>query len=627
MNLECASDQNTEQTIDQKTLDSAAIMAQAQAVLLRYFGHAQFRNKQKEAIESILNGQDTLVIMPTGAGKSLCYQVPALLQNGVTLVISPLIALMKDQIDQLTVLGIQADSLHSGQSYDEQQRILSAYQNRQIQLLYVAPERLSQPYFNALLQQFPPSLIAIDEAHCISQWGHHFRPDYLMLGQLKVAFPQVPIIALTATADELTQHDIMRQLNLNHPNLVLSSFDRENIRYTVVEREGEGNRQIDTFLKQHQGESGIIYCLSRKRCEEVGAMLKARGYSAEIYHAGLEQAIRNQAQERFLQEEAVIMVATIAFGMGVNKSNVRFVIHANCPKSIENYYQETGRAGRDGLPAEALLLYKNSDFDWPRQQLKEKEACAQVEIERHKIDQMSHYVSALLCRRVILLNYFDEHLSQSCGNCDICLNPPQYVDGLEDAQKLMSAIARTQQRYPLSVIIDILKGRLSKIIKENQYDQLSVFNIGRHHSDEEWKSIAHQLIQSGYIKQDVFNGRRLYFTASSLSLLRGEVAIGFAKPRRDIIRFTPSSKKDKLSAQFSFEERKLLAILKHRRTALSKRDGFAPDQIFNDAILQDMVQKLPTSQAQLLKIAGIGLPQAQKYGDPFLQAIAKFKAE
>lgn len=600
-----------------------ALFNKAQQALTTYFGYQSFKENQKQAIQSALAQKDTLVIMPTGAGKSLCYQIPALVLDGVVLVVSPLIALMKDQVDQLTILGIPAAVLNSTQSYLEQQAILSSYRQKQIKLLYVAPESLNKSSLQAVLQQMPPSLIAIDEAHCISQWGHSFRKHYLELGTLKIQFPNVPMMALTATADELTQKDILKQLRLNDCVMIISSFDRENINYSVIDRVENGYRQIDTFLKEHIGESGIIYCLSRKRCEQLGEYLKTRGYQAEIYHAGLDPSLRVKAQERFLNNEAVIMVATIAFGMGINKSNVRFVIHANAPKSIENYYQETGRAGRDGLPAQALLLYRDSDLEWQKKQLEEKETSFHTQVEYHKINTMKEFVEAIFCRRIILLNYFDEHLTKPCGNCDICLNPPKYYDGLEDAQKLLSAIARTGQIHSLSYLIDLLRGDRTKKIIEQKSDQLQLFGLGKHHSKLVWESIARQLIQRGYIKEDILNHKRLYFTESSRSLLTGQTPLQLVQMRKEKVSF--GYKKEKISARLSFEENLLLANLKHKRMQLSKEYGFVPDQIFNDAILQDMVQKLPITESQLLKISGVGILQAQKYGAPFLDAILKFK--
>lgn len=601
------------------------LFKKAQQALSTFFGYQTFRENQKQAIESILSKKDTLVIMPTGAGKSLCYQIPALVFEGTTLVVSPLIALMKDQIDQLAILGIPAAALNSAGSYQEQQAVLSAYQQGKIKLLYVAPERLKQATFTQLLQHYPPSFIAIDEAHCVSQWGHSFRPDYLQLGLLKQEFPTVPTMALTATADEMTQRDIIVQLHLHSCQTILSSFDRKNIRYSVVERE-DGNRQIDTFLKEHRGESGIIYCLSRKRCEELGEFLKCRGYPVEIYHAGMESILRTRAQNRFLEAESMIMVATIAFGMGINKSNVRFVIHANTPKSIEHYYQETGRAGRDGLPAQALLLYKESDLEWQKKQLQEQEPSLQRDIEYHKIEAMNEFTTAMFCRRIILLNYFDEHLTKPCGNCDICLNPPHYYDGLEEAQKLLSTVAKTKQKQPLNYIIDVLMGSKNASILKHNDDQLSVYGIGKTEKRTTWISIARQLIQRGYLKEDITQHKSLYLTPSSLDLLKGQVMLQLVKPRL-ITASLFSNRKDKISTQFSFEERKLLAILKNKRKLVAAEHGFMPDQIFNDAILQDMVQQLPTSESALLKISGIGTLQAKKYGKPFLQAIRKFKAE
>lgn len=603
-----------------------SIKDQIEDVLHNVFGYKTFRNQQKEIIESIIDGRDTLTIIPTGGGKSLCYQIPAVLLPRTALVISPLISLMKDQVDQLLANGISAAYLNATQSIDEQQHVIEQYLNHTIKLLYVSPERLAAFSFSTLIQQNPPSLIAIDEAHCISQWGHDFRPDYRQLGQLSTRFPDVPIIALTATADKMTQADIIHQLKLVDPLVVVRSFDRPNIRYTVVEKFNL-TEQIVSFIENQKGNSGIIYCASRSKVEDMTTRLIARGFSTIAYHAGLTTNERQQAQYAFLKDDVQIIVATVAFGMGINKPNVRFVIHADCPRSIEAYYQETGRAGRDGVPAEAILFFSSKDLNWYYQQIAEKIDGEHKEVELHKIKTMESFAKSLICRRIVLLNYFGEHRTTSCNNCDICLYPPEHYDGLIDAQKVLSCIYRVEQRYGAQYIVDILRGSARAQIKENDHDKLSVYGIGKKHSSDYWLSVIRQLISLGYLNQNISTYTTLQLTTNARQILRGEVSLNLAKPRLEIVkksRLNRYARAINLTTILSYEERILFNNLKRLRKDIANFENVAPYIIFSDATLLEMVQTKPESKKMLLNITGVGKIKLEKYGTLFLDEINNF---
>ena len=587
-----------------------------QAILRDVFGYQTFRDGQQEVIESAVAGRDSLVIMPTGGGKSLCYQIPALAREGVTVVISPLISLMKDQVDQLKANGVAAECVNSTQSREALIGIYNRMHSGQLKLLYVSPERVLTGEFIERLHNLPLAMIAVDEAHCISQWGHDFRPEYAALGQLKQQFPQVPIMALTATADDATRSDILSRLNLTDPHVYLGSFDRPNIRYTLMEKHKPVS-QVIRYLDTQKGHCGIIYCGSRKKVEMVTEKLCNNHIRAAGYHAGMDADERAYVQEAFQRDDIQIVVATVAFGMGINKPNVRFVVHFDIPRNIESYYQETGRAGRDGLPAEAVMLYDPADIAWLRRMLDEKSDGPQKQVESHKLTAMSSFAEAQTCRRQVLLNYFGEYRDKPCGNCDICLDPPKHFDATEEARKALSCVYRVNQSFGIGYVVEVLRGMQNIRIREHGHDKISTYGLGRDHSHDYWVSIFRQLIHKGMLHQNITRNSTLQLTEEARPLLRGDMSLELAVPRLDTA--VRAAKADKLSSKNY--DKKLFAKLRKLRKSIADEEGLPPYVVFSDATLIDMADILPTSYGEMLAVSGVGQRKLEKYADPFLDLI------
>ncbi len=595
-------------------------ITRAKEILKSQFGYDSFRMNQEQAIETVLQKKDCVVLMPTGGGKSLCYQIPALMLDGLTVVISPLIALMKDQVDALRNNGVEAAFLNSTQTGREQTEVFQKVRSGEFKLLYVAPERLLQTgdQFIDFLKSVDVSLFAIDEAHCISSWGHDFRPEYIQLGRLKRYFPDVPLIALTATADKLVRQDIVEKLGIRNAALFVSSFNRPNIFYKIEPKRNSYGRLLE-YLETRREESGIIYCLSRNSAESLAADLRDEGFDALAYHAGLDKETRDKNQSLFLKDEVKIIVATIAFGMGIDKSNVRFVVHMDLPKNIESYYQETGRAGRDGLQSEALLFFSWGDVNKLKGFAEVEGNKSQTEIMLKKLNTMGAFGDLKTCRRRFLLNYFSEELTEDCGHCDNCNTTFETFDGTIIAQKALSAVYRTNQRFGLSYLIDFLRGSQAKTIWE-EHKRLKTYGIGADISKNNWFEYFRDLIEQGYLKQAEGALPTIALTEKSMDVLRGNERVELFKVT------VKEDKKEKslVSAIAHDYEKDLFDELRQVRTVFAREENVPPYVVFSDATLVEMAAYLPQSEDELRRISGVGDLKLQKYGADFLEVILDY---
>jgi ATP-dependent DNA helicase RecQ len=594
-----------------------------QEALKQYFGYDNFRPMQAEIIENITKGKDTVVIMPTGGGKSVCFQVPALVLEGTCIVVSPLIALMKDQVDALQANGIEAAYLNSSQLMAEQAVIEKSALDGELKLLYISPEKLLTSSTITFLKNLKINLFAIDEAHCISSWGHDFRPEYTQLKMLKQHFPTTPVVALTATADKITRKDIITQLALNEPELFLSSFDRPNLSLNV-EIGKDRFKVIEQFIQQNPRKSGIIYCLARATTESIADKLIAKGIKAAAYHAGMNAAQRSKVQEDFLRDETPIICATIAFGMGIDKSNVRWVIHYNLPKNIEGYYQEIGRAGRDGLPSETVLFYTMADVMMLR---KFAEESGQSELQLAKLERMQQYADAQICRRKILLGYFGENLVEDCGNCDVCKNPPAYIDGTITAQKALSAIARLKEKVGMNMLIDVLRGSRNKELLEKEYDKIKTYGAGANMNPFEWQQALLQMLNLGLIEIAYDDHYALKITNFGNDVLFGNRKITFVQFKK----FEPKQAENVTVTKAKSESEnlrdELFEVLRTLRKNIADNQKVPPYVIFNDATLTEMADKKPLTAQALQAISGVGVKKMESYGQEFLETIVNFATE
>ncbi|WP_297328807.1 DNA helicase RecQ [uncultured Bacteroides sp.] len=598
--------------------------------LKTYFGYDSFRPLQEEIIHHLLNRKDALVLMPTGGGKSICYQLPALLNEGTTVVVSPLISLMKDQVESLCANGIAAGALNSNNDETTNAALRRACMEGKLKLLYISPEKLLAE-INYLLRDMHISLFAIDEAHCISQWGHDFRPEYTQMGILHQQFPEVPIVALTATADKITREDIIQQLHLEKPKIFISSFDRPNLSLTVKRgyQQKEKSKAILDFINRHSGESGILYCMSRSKTETVAQMLQKQGIKAGIYHAGLSAARRDQAQDDFIHDRTQVVCATIAFGMGIDKSNVRWVIHYNLPKSIESFYQEIGRSGRDGLPSDTLLFYSLSDLILLTKFATESR---QQNINIEKLQRMQQYAESDICRRRILLSYFGENTTQDCGNCDVCKNPPQRFDGTIIVQKALSGIVRTEQKIGTSMLVDILRGTLSSEVAERGYHHLKTFGAGREVPARDWQDYLLQMLQLGYFEIAYNENNHLKITASGSDVLFGRASAQLVVIHREEASEVKRGRKRKPSIPVQelplglphTESEELFEALRQLRKRLADQEALPAYIVLSDKVLHLLSTSRPTTLEAFGNISGIGEYKKKKYGKEFIELISKY---
>jgi len=605
------------------------MVAELENKLQEHFGFKTFRDRQKDIIRNVLDKKDTIVLMPTGGGKSICYQLPSVLLPGVTVVVSPLIALMQDQVQALRANGIRAAYLNSSLSHEESDYIMQDLEAGRVKILYVAPERLLLELFLSFLKRIDISLFAIDEAHCLSSWGHQFRPDYKKLKTLRNEFEEVPIIALTATADKTVRKEIGQLLNLKKPDYFISSFDRPNLSLAVLPGQKKFE-QLQKVLTRHAGKCGIIYCLSRKNTEDLAEKLRNDGYSAQEYHAGMSSEQRQKTQNDFIGGNLKIVVATVAFGMGIDKSNVRFVVHYNMPGNLEGYYQEIGRAGRDGEAAEAVLFYSYRDVQLREGFIQDVNDQQQRDIQKAKLDRMKEYAESQICRRQVLLTYFSDRINENCGNCDVCKNPPKYFDGTVLAQKAMSAIVRSEQKLSVTILIDVLKGTNSLLVQTNGYDQIKTFGAGYDKTVFEWQLFIQQFVQLGLLEIDYKDNYRLKITSFGEDVLYGKFTIDLITSQT--IKSRQQENKDKV-AKISIQSKSrnnfpkdddLYEILRRLRKDIADKNGKPAFTVFSNATLENMSALKPKTMEDFLEVHGVGQFKAKQFGEKFMNLIREY---